>query len=63
MHRTLARRFQQESAATAVEYAIMVVLIAVVIILAVVLLGEQVRSDFDCTGSVIDVPENASTCG
>ena len=63
MHRIIARLDREDSAATAVEYAIMVVLIAVVIILAVVLLGQQVKSDFDCTGSVIDVPENASTCG
>jgi pilus assembly protein Flp/PilA len=63
MHRIIARLDREDSAATAVEYAIMVVLIAVVIILAVVLLGQQVRSDFDCTGSVIDVPENASNCG
>jgi pilus assembly protein Flp/PilA len=63
MHRLIPQAQPNESGATAVEYAIMAVLIAVVIIIAVVFLGEQVSSDFDCTGSVIDVPENASYCG
>lgn len=63
MHRYIGRVDRDDSAASAVEYAIMVALIAVVIIVAVVLLGQQVKSDFDCTGSVIDVPENATNCG
>ena len=43
----LIRFFKDEEGATAVEYAIMVALIAVVIITAVVFLGESVSNIFD----------------
>lgn len=41
------RLFKEEKGATAVEYGIMVALIAVVIIAAVVVLGDQVADAFD----------------
>jgi pilus assembly protein Flp/PilA len=44
-------RLQREEGATAVEYGIMVGLIAVVIIAAVILLGERLDSLFDTINS------------
>lgn len=49
---------RDEVGATAVEYAIMVSLVAVVVIVAVVALGGRVSSQFDCTG---DAVANAQT--
>lgn len=47
-------RAQEERGATAVEYALMVALIAVVIIAAVTFLGEAAEDSFDQTGQAID---------
>ena len=44
---------KSELGATAVEYGIMVALIAAVIIAAVVFLGQRTSSTFSCTASVI----------
>ncbi len=44
---------KSERGATAVEYGIMVALIAAVIILAVIFLGQKTSSTFSCTASVI----------
>jgi pilus assembly protein Flp/PilA len=44
---------KSERGATAVEYGIMVALIAAVIILAVVFLGRKTSSTFSCTAGVI----------
>lgn len=53
------RRFlRDEEGATAVEYGLMVALIAVVIIAAVLLLGENVRDTFDCVAKSIAKGEN-----
>lgn len=42
-----------QSGATAVEYGLMVALIAAVIILAVVFLGQETSETFSCTGTSI----------
>ena len=44
---------RSERGATAVEYGLMVALIAAVIIAAVVFLGQQTQSTFQCTGDTI----------
>jgi pilus assembly protein Flp/PilA len=44
---------RSERGATAVEYGIMVALIAAVIILAVIFLGQKTSSTFSCTAGVI----------
>jgi len=44
---------RSERGATAVEYAVMVALIAAVIILAVIFLGRTASSSFSCTGNAI----------
>jgi pilus assembly protein Flp/PilA len=44
---------KSERGATAVEYGVMVALIAAVIIAAVVFLGQQTSSTFSCTASAI----------
>ena len=44
---------KSERGATAVEYGIMVALIAAVIILAVIFLGQKTSSTFSCTAGVI----------
>ena len=44
---------KSERGATAMEYGIMVALIAAVIIAAVVFLGQRTSSTFSCTASVI----------
>ena len=50
----LARaNIKSERGATAVEYAVMVALIAAVIILAVIFLGRTASSTFSCTGNVV----------
>lgn len=43
------RKATSPEGATAIEYAIMVSLIAVVIIFAVYLIGQQLQSTYDCT--------------
>ena len=47
-------RAQQETGATAVEYALMVALIAVVIIAAVAFLGKAASNKFSTVGSAVD---------
>lgn len=49
----LAGLRRREDGATAVEYAIMVALIAAVIIIAVVALGDNASSTFDCTATSV----------
>lgn len=44
---------KSERGATAVEYGLMVALIAAVIIAAVVFLGQQTRDTFQCTGDSV----------
>lgn len=58
----LAARFnvKSERGATAVEYGLMVALIAAVIIGAVVFLGKETSATFDCTAQSIDT--KASKC-
>jgi len=53
---------RSERGATAVEYGIMVALIAAVIIVAVVFLGKKTSSTFSCTASNIDAGSNATGC-
>jgi pilus assembly protein Flp/PilA len=43
----IARRFKSEDGATAVEYALMIALIALVIVVAVAYLGQQTNSVYD----------------
>lgn len=47
-------RFADESGATAVEYALMVALIAVVIIAAVSFIGTSASSQFNSVGSAVN---------
>jgi pilus assembly protein Flp/PilA len=50
----LKGRAQEEHGATAVEYALMVALIAVVIILAVTFIGTSAEEKFNEVGSAVD---------
>ena len=50
---------ESEAGATAVEYGLMVALIAAVIIAAVVFLGQETSSAFQCTASSVDTRTNA----
>ena len=50
---TARLNIKNERGATAVEYGVMVALIAAVIIAAVVFLGQKTSSTFSCTGSAI----------
>jgi pilus assembly protein Flp/PilA len=53
---------KSERGATAVEYGLMVALIAAVIIGAVVVLGQQANKTFDCTGkSLAAKADNCAT--
>jgi pilus assembly protein Flp/PilA len=56
----LKTRAQDEGGATAVEYALMVALIAVVIIAAVAFIGKSASSQFSHVGTCISTP--SSTC-
>lgn len=47
LYAALRRSWDSEEGATAVEYALMVALIALVIVLAVTYLGQQTNSVFD----------------
>ena len=51
---------KSERGATAVEYAVMVALIAAVIILAVIFLGRTASSTFSCTGNAVST--QTGTC-
>jgi len=53
---------KSERGATAVEYGIMVALIAAVIIVAVVFLGKKTSSTFSCTASNINAGSAATGC-
>jgi len=50
---TARLNLKSERGATAVEYGIMVALIAAVIIIAVIFLGRQTSRTFSCTASTI----------
>ena len=50
LRESLTRQHAEEGA-TAVEYGIMVALIAVVIIAAVAVIGTQLKEDFSCVGA------------
>lgn len=56
----LKARAAEESGATAVEYALMVALIAVVIIAAVAFIGKGASSQFNHVGGCIETP--SQTC-
>lgn len=60
---TLNNLWSGEDGATAVEYAIMVALIAAVIIIAVVALGTNASSTFDCVADAIPSGTGANPCG
>ena len=63
LRQTLAElRAPSEDGATAVEYAIMVALIAAVIIIAVVALGTNASSTFDCVSDAIPSGTSANPC-
>lgn len=47
----ISRLKSYQEGATAVEYAIMVALIAAVIIAAVVIIGQEANSTFNCVGN------------
>ncbi|HVL32594.1 MAG TPA: Flp family type IVb pilin [Actinomycetota bacterium] len=51
---------KSERGATAVEYGLMVALIAAVIIAAVVFLGQETRDTFDCTAT--SVSSRSASC-
>lgn len=56
----LRRTLDDQDGATAVEYGIMVALIAVVIIAAVFALGQQLGDDYECVETYVrDTPQNA----
>jgi pilus assembly protein Flp/PilA len=50
----LKHRVEEEVGATAVEYALMVALIAVVIIAAVAFIGHAASNQFSTVGSAVD---------
>ena len=52
----LKTRAEEEGGATAVEYALMVALIAVVIIAAVAFIGKSASSQFNHVGTCISTP-------
>ncbi|WP_083441703.1 Flp family type IVb pilin [Nitriliruptor alkaliphilus] len=55
-------RLRGQDGATAVEYGIMVALIAVVIISAVYALGSQLNDDYECVEQYVrETPQNAPT--
>jgi len=53
---------RSERGATAVEYGIMVALIAAVIILAVVFLGQRTSETFSCAGQAVSVKSSVANC-
>ena len=52
----LKGRAAEEGGATAVEYALMVALIAVVIIAAVAFIGRSASTQFNSVGTCVDAP-------
>ena len=59
---TTRLNLKSERGATAVEYGIMVALIAAVIILAVVFLGQRTSATFSCSGQAISVKSSVAGC-
>ncbi len=55
----LKARAAEEGGATAVEYALMVALIAVVIIAAVAFIGKSASNQFSTVGSAVDAQADA----
>ena len=53
---------KSERGATAVEYGVMVALIAAVIIVAVIFLGQRTSSSFSCAASNLGAGTNATGC-
>jgi pilus assembly protein Flp/PilA len=53
---------RSERGATAVEYGIMIALIAAVIILAVIFLGQRTSQTFSCTGAELSVKSTVAGC-
>jgi pilus assembly protein Flp/PilA len=53
---------RSERGATAVEYGIMVALIAAVIILAVVFLGQRTSQTFSCTAEAVSTKSSVAGC-
>jgi pilus assembly protein Flp/PilA len=53
---SLKARAEEEIGATAVEYALMVALIAVVIIAAVAFIGKSTSSQFSTVGNAVNNP-------
>lgn len=60
--RRLRDVLEDQMGATAVEYGLMVALIAIIIFAAVVFVGSALRSDFDCVGSNIEAAPSTPTC-
>ena len=56
---TARARITSERGATAVEYGIMVMLIAAVIIVSVVFLGNETSGTFSCTADSLDTQSEA----
>jgi pilus assembly protein Flp/PilA len=54
---------RSERGASAVEYGILVMLIASVIIVAVLMLGNQTSSSFSCTAETVRTKANIAGCG
>jgi pilus assembly protein Flp/PilA len=58
---TARLNIKSDRGATAVEYGLMLALIAAVIIVAVVFLGKKTSSTFNCTGQSIQAHNNQCT--
>ena len=56
-------RLSSDRGATAVEYGIMIMLIAAVLILSVVFLGQRTSGTFSCAGSEISTKSSVAGCG
>lgn len=56
------RVWRDEAGATAVEYGVMVALIAIVIIVAVVVLGENLSDTFDCAATAVGGMPEVDPC-
>jgi pilus assembly protein Flp/PilA len=54
---------RSDRGATAVEYGLMVMLIAAVILLAVVFLGQRTSSTFSCTAKEVSTKSSVAGCG
>lgn len=54
---------KSERGATAVEYGLMVMLIAATVLLAVVFLGQRTSSTFSCTASAVSTKSSVAGCG